>query len=212
VLPAHVSACCRPNGWWRWSLGARRRWSRPASSAACSGSTRRRRCSRCWSQCSSGAFLPGAALTMAVVELSAAEMITRASRLVAGPCSFSCSGSGSSAPPRWWACPRRMRWSIPRPISSAGGLPGSGVLLVGIGKYLYFSARRRAGLPRCRRLDGGHRPWRPLRLSALPLAGTDTWLASGTRIRLRAGPMAHRFRWERTGARGAARPQGHSPA
>jgi hypothetical protein len=33
---------------WRASaLGARRRWSRLASSAVCSGSTRRRRCSRC---------------------------------------------------------------------------------------------------------------------------------------------------------------------
>jgi uncharacterized membrane protein YjjP (DUF1212 family) len=69
-------------------------------------------------------FLPGAALTMAVVEFSAAEMITGASRLVAGRCSSSCSGSGSWAPPRWWACPRRMHWLTPRPTSSAGGLPG----------------------------------------------------------------------------------------
>jgi hypothetical protein len=211
VLPAHVSACCRPNGWWRWGLGARRRWSRPASSAAWSGSTRRRRCSRCWSQCSSGAFLPGAVRTMAVVELSAAEMITGASRLVAGPCSLSCSGSGRRRRPG--GGPALAGCAGRHPTSQLGWwAPWVGVLLVGIGKYLYFSARRSAGLPRCRRLDGGHRPWRPLRLSALPLAGTDTWLASGTRIRLRAGPMAHRFRWERTGARGAARLQGHSPA
>jgi hypothetical protein len=45
--PTHGSASCRPIWWWRWSLGARRRWSRLASSAVCSGSTRRRRCSSC---------------------------------------------------------------------------------------------------------------------------------------------------------------------
>lgn len=69
-------------------------------------------------------FLPGAALTMAVVELSAAEMITGASRLVAGTLQLLCSGSGSWALPRWWACPLRMRWLTLRPTSSAGGLPG----------------------------------------------------------------------------------------
>src|SRR4029453_12356266 len=68
--------------------------------------------------------------------------------------------------------------------------------LIGVTEYLGKDALAGStGLPRRRRLNGGHRPWRPLRLSALPLAGTDTWLASGPRIRLRAGPMAHRFRW-----------------
>jgi uncharacterized membrane protein YjjP (DUF1212 family) len=86
-------------------------------------------------------FLPGAALTMAVVELSAAEMIAGASRLVTGSLQLALLAFGIvgaeqlvgfpslDADPEnllgWWA-------------------PWLGVLVVGIGTFVYHSAPRRS--------------------------------------------------------------------
>jgi hypothetical protein len=69
-------------------------------------------------------FLPGAALTMAVLELSAGEMITGASRLVSGILQLLLLGFGSSGPPRWSGSPRRRLWSMLRRTCSAGGRRG----------------------------------------------------------------------------------------
>ena len=54
------------------------------------------------------------------------------------------SGSGSSVPPRWWVCPRRMRWSTPRPTSSAGGLPGWAIVMTPVA---YLVEQRPSGPP-----------------------------------------------------------------
>jgi uncharacterized membrane protein YjjP (DUF1212 family) len=89
-------------------------------------------------------FLPGAALTMAVVELSAAEMITGASRLVAGALQLLLLGFGIVA--------AAAVVGVPAPDDLAGNhagplgawAPWLGVLLVGIGSYLFHSAPPRS--------------------------------------------------------------------
>ena len=235
-------------------------------------------------------FLLGAARTMAVVELSAAGMITGASRLVAGTLRLLLLGFGIVGAAQVVGLP----WAdalVDTPANQLGWwAPWVGVLLVGIGNYLYLSApggslgwlllvlyaawigqnlgdqalggylsgfvgaivmtpaptswtatfgtTRPGVLPAFWVLVPGalgligepsisvRTPSQEYRTSSVPSArwwpsalassaairSTARWhgprLASGTRIRLRAGPMAHRFCWERPGARGVARPRG----
>jgi uncharacterized membrane protein YjjP (DUF1212 family) len=85
-------------------------------------------------------FLPGAAITMAVVELSAAEMITGASRLVAGGLQLLLLAFGITGAAQVVGLP-----SADAPLDTPTNLlgwwaPWLGVLIVGIGNYLYFSA------------------------------------------------------------------------
>jgi uncharacterized membrane protein YjjP (DUF1212 family) len=85
-------------------------------------------------------FLPGAALTMAVVELSAAEMITGASRLVAGTLQLLLLGFGIVGAAQVVGLPSADAL-VDTPTNQLGWwAPWVGVLLVGIGNYLYFSA------------------------------------------------------------------------
>jgi uncharacterized membrane protein YjjB (DUF3815 family) len=85
-------------------------------------------------------FLPGAALAMAVVELSAAEMITGASRLVAGTLQLLLLGFGIVGAAQVVGLPSADAL-VDTPTNQLGWwAPWVGVLLVGIGNYLYFSA------------------------------------------------------------------------
>ena len=89
-------------------------------------------------------FLPGAMITMAVVELSAAEMITGASRLVAGSVQLLLLAAGIVGAAQVVGLP-----SADALIDTPANLLGwwaswLGVLLVGMGNYLYFSAPRRS--------------------------------------------------------------------
>jgi uncharacterized membrane protein YjjB (DUF3815 family) len=85
-------------------------------------------------------FLPGAALTMAVVELSAGEMITGASRLVAGTLQLLLLGFGIVDAAQVVGLPSADAL-VDTPTDQLGWwAPWVGVLLVGIGNYLYFSA------------------------------------------------------------------------
>lgn len=88
-------------------------------------------------------FLPGAMLTMAVVELSAYEMVTGASRLVAGLLQLTLLAFGIIG--------AAQAVGVPPPGASAGGTadmlgwwaPWAGTLVVGLGNYLML-----AGPPR----------------------------------------------------------------
>jgi uncharacterized membrane protein YjjB (DUF3815 family) len=89
-------------------------------------------------------FLPGAALTMAVVELSAAEMITGASRLVAGSVQLLLLAFGITGAAQVVGLPSADAL-VDTPATQVGWwAPWLGVLLVGIGNYLYFSAPPRS--------------------------------------------------------------------
>jgi uncharacterized membrane protein YjjB (DUF3815 family) len=85
-------------------------------------------------------FLPGAMITMAVVELSAAEMLTGASRLVAGSVQLVLLGFGITGAAQVVGLPSATAL-VHTPTDQLGWwAPWLGVLLVGIGNYLYFSA------------------------------------------------------------------------
>jgi uncharacterized membrane protein YjjP (DUF1212 family) len=85
-------------------------------------------------------FLPGAMITMAVVELSAAEMITGASRLVAGSVQLLLLGAGIVGAAQVVGLPSADAL-VDAPANLLGWwAPWLGVLLVGLGNYLYFSA------------------------------------------------------------------------
>ena len=89
-------------------------------------------------------FLPGAALTMAVVELSAAEMVTGASRLVAGALQLLLLAFGIFGAAEVVGLPSTEAL-VNAPTNLLGWwAPWLGVLLVGIGNYLHFSAPRRS--------------------------------------------------------------------
>jgi uncharacterized membrane protein YjjB (DUF3815 family) len=86
-------------------------------------------------------FLPGAALTMAVVEISAAQMVTGASRLVTGALQLLLLGFGIIG--------AAQVVGLPSPDDLAGTplgpwAPPLGVLVVGVGSYLYHSAPPRS--------------------------------------------------------------------
>lgn len=88
-------------------------------------------------------FLPGAMLTMGVVELSAAEMITGSSRLVAGIVQLSLLAFGIIGAAQAVGLPRS---EVPGdvPMNSLGAwAPWVGPLVVAIGTYLLHSGPRR---------------------------------------------------------------------
>jgi uncharacterized membrane protein YjjB (DUF3815 family) len=85
-------------------------------------------------------FLPGAALTMSVVELSAGEMVTGASRLVSGALQLMLPAFGITAATQVVSLPGADEL-IDSPQNLIGWwAPWLGVLVVGIGTYLYYSA------------------------------------------------------------------------
>jgi uncharacterized membrane protein YjjP (DUF1212 family) len=89
-------------------------------------------------------FLPGAALTMSVVELSAGEMITGASRLVAGTLQLLLLAFGITAATQVVKLPT-ADVLIDSPQNLIGWwAPWLGVLIVGVGTYLYHSAPHRS--------------------------------------------------------------------
>jgi uncharacterized membrane protein YjjB (DUF3815 family) len=89
-------------------------------------------------------FLPGAALTMAVVELSAAEMVTGASRLVAGSMQLLLLAFGIIGAAQVVGLPSADAL-VNAPTNLLGWwAPWLGVLILAIGNYLYFSAPRRS--------------------------------------------------------------------
>jgi uncharacterized membrane protein YjjP (DUF1212 family) len=89
-------------------------------------------------------FLPGAALTMAVVEISAAQMVTGASRLVAGSLQLLLLAFGiiGAAQVVGLPSPDDVVGRADNPLGTWG--PLLGVLAVGVGSYLYHSAPRRS--------------------------------------------------------------------
>jgi uncharacterized membrane protein YjjB (DUF3815 family) len=86
-------------------------------------------------------FLPGAALTMAVVELSAAEMIAGASRLVTGSLQLALLAFGIVGAEQVVGFP-----SLDTDPENLLGwwAPWLGVLVVGVGTFVYHSAPRRS--------------------------------------------------------------------
>jgi uncharacterized membrane protein YjjP (DUF1212 family) len=89
-------------------------------------------------------FLPGGMLTMAVVELSAGQLVTGASRLVAGVLQLLLLAFGIIAAAQVVGLPTSDEL-VDDPTNQLGWwAPWLGVLLVGIGSYLYHSAPRRS--------------------------------------------------------------------
>jgi len=89
-------------------------------------------------------FLPGAALTMAVVELSAGEMVTGASRLVAGTLQLLLLSFGIVAAAQVVGLPSTDQLVDEQANHFGWWAPWLGVLLVGIGSYLFHSAPPRS--------------------------------------------------------------------
>lgn len=89
-------------------------------------------------------FLPGATLTMAVVELSAAQLVTGASRLVAGILQLLLLAFGIIAAAQVVGLPATDELVDDKTNLVGWWAPGLGVLLVGIGSYLYNSAPPRS--------------------------------------------------------------------
>ena len=84
-------------------------------------------------------FLPGAAMTTAVVELSAGEMVTGASRLVAGTLQLVLLGFGIVAGAQAFGTPAGDDLAS-IPLNSLGWwAPWLGVTVVALGTYLYYS-------------------------------------------------------------------------
>ena len=89
-------------------------------------------------------FLPGAMLTMAVVELSAAEIITGSSRLVAGVLQLLLLAFGIIGAAQAVGLPR-SQLPADAPQNSLGPwAPWLGVLVVAVGSYLLYSGPRRS--------------------------------------------------------------------
>lgn len=86
-------------------------------------------------------FLPGAALTMAVVEISAAQIVTGASRLVTGALQLLLLGFGIIGAAQVVGLP--PPGNLPDTPLPAWTAP-LGVLIVGVGSYLYHSAPPRS--------------------------------------------------------------------
>ncbi|HZM19746.1 MAG TPA: threonine/serine exporter family protein [Gaiellaceae bacterium] len=86
-------------------------------------------------------FLPGAALTMAVVEISAANMVAGASRLVTGSLQLALLAFGIVGAEQLVGLPS----VVDDPESLLGEwAPWLGVLVVGVGTFVYYSAPRRS--------------------------------------------------------------------
>jgi uncharacterized membrane protein YjjP (DUF1212 family) len=86
-------------------------------------------------------FLPGAALTMAVVEISAADMVAGASRLVTGSLQLALLAFGIVGAEQLVGLPS----VLDDPENLLGEwAPWLGVLVVGVGTFVYYSAPRRS--------------------------------------------------------------------
>ena len=89
-------------------------------------------------------FLPGAMLTMAVVEVSAAELVTGSSRLVAGSLQLLLLGFGIIGAAEAVGVPR-AQVPVSAPQNALGGwAPWLGVLVVAVGSFLLYSGPRRS--------------------------------------------------------------------
>ena len=84
-------------------------------------------------------FLPGAMLTMAVIEVSAAQLVTGASRLVAGVLQLLLLTFGILGATQAVGLPRSVRLDIVPQNMLGNWAPWLGVLVVGIGTYLLHS-------------------------------------------------------------------------
>jgi uncharacterized membrane protein YjjB (DUF3815 family) len=89
-------------------------------------------------------FLPGAALTMAVVEISAGQLVTGASRLVAGALQLLLLGFGIIGAAQMVGLPPPDNLARLADDPLGAWAPPLGVLAVGVGSYLYHSAPRRS--------------------------------------------------------------------
>ncbi|MGA5300033.1 threonine/serine ThrE exporter family protein [Nucisporomicrobium flavum] len=89
-------------------------------------------------------FLPGAMLTMAVVEISAAEMITGSSRLVTGFLQLLLLAFGIIGAAQAVGTPPAHLGADTAPGAISGWAPWIGALIVGIGSYLLHSGPRRS--------------------------------------------------------------------
>jgi uncharacterized membrane protein YjjP (DUF1212 family) len=89
-------------------------------------------------------FLPGAALTMSVVELSAGEMVTGASRLVAGTLQLVLLAFGIVAGAQAFGIPSSDALTNDPLYLLGWWAPWLGVAVVGVGTYLYYSPPRGA--------------------------------------------------------------------
>ncbi|RZU49443.1 uncharacterized membrane protein YjjP (DUF1212 family) [Krasilnikovia cinnamomea] len=89
-------------------------------------------------------FLPGAVLTMGVVEMSAAQLVTGASRLVAGSLQLVLLAFGLLAAVQLVGLPRPDAVAAASEYRLGAWAPWAGVFLVGVGNYLYRSAPPRS--------------------------------------------------------------------
>jgi uncharacterized membrane protein YjjP (DUF1212 family) len=89
-------------------------------------------------------FLPGAMLTMAVVEISAAEMITGSSRLVTGFLQLLLLAFGIIGAAQAVGTPKADLGAEAPPGGLGGWAPWIGALIVGIGSYLLHSGPPRS--------------------------------------------------------------------
>jgi uncharacterized membrane protein YjjP (DUF1212 family) len=87
-------------------------------------------------------FMPGAALTMAVVELSAAEMVTGASRLLAGTMQLFLLSFGIIGAAQTIGAPRAEELSVSPQNTIGAWAPWLGALIVGVGHHLVHSGPR----------------------------------------------------------------------
>ncbi|BFU43210.1 threonine/serine ThrE exporter family protein [Krasilnikovia sp. MM14-A1004] len=89
-------------------------------------------------------FLPGAVLTMGVVDISAAQLVTGASRLVAGTLQLVLLAFGLLGAVQVVGLPRPDVVVVTSEYRLGAWAPWLGVFLVGVGNYLYRSAPRRS--------------------------------------------------------------------
>ncbi len=92
-------------------------------------------------------FLPGAALTMGVIEISAAEIVTGATRLVSGVLQLLLLAFGIVAAAQAFGLPSaRDLLASPSPEVLGAWSPWLGVIVFAVGVYFYSSAPRRSFL------------------------------------------------------------------
>ncbi|GAB1642217.1 threonine/serine ThrE exporter family protein [Krasilnikovia sp. MM14-A1259] len=89
-------------------------------------------------------FLPGAVLTMGVVEMSAAQLVTGASRLVAGTLQLVLLAFGLLGAVQIVGLPRPDVVVVTSEYRLGAWAPWAGVFLVGVGNYLFRSAPPRS--------------------------------------------------------------------
>lgn len=140
-------------------------------------------------------FLPGAMLTMAVVEISAAEMVTGSSRLVTGVLQLLLLAFGIIGAAQAVGTPLADLGARTTPDPLGGWAPWIGALVVGIGSYLLHSGPRRSLGWLCLVLYAG---WTGQYLGGLVLGGYLSGVVGGVVLtvtaytveRLPSGPPA----------------------